>query len=286
MIQLLNTPSTAEYNTNAAKGLVYVLFIRICSILLVIVIVIGSWSTVDGFSILRSQYKEGFLLNTTQLLKNTTSTYPFDKQTSSSPRSQPSVIAIALSQFPRNLERKHAIYPIWTSINCYIRNNLSWKKKKVKLKVFGLLVLWRNFGILAFLQSFQPWIQRKYQARPWKTQRVWSSTKSPRSTSFPARSHKGDQHPINFPGFVPQNSPSLDTMEPPYPKPTSVFLASLDFKGFLFDDFGWSFCYIGLTRCSVVLTVAGSRGFVTTKVCEAYMEFLVATVQIPLLLWT
>ena len=129
MIQLLNTPSTAEYNTNAAKGLVYVLFMRICSILLVIVIVIGSWSTVDGFSILRSRYKEGFLLNTTQLLKNTTSTNPFDKQTSSSPRSQPSVIAIALSQFPRNLERKHAIYPIWTSINCYIRNNLSWKKK-------------------------------------------------------------------------------------------------------------------------------------------------------------
>ena len=37
MIQLLNTPSTAEYNTNAAKGLVYVLSMRICPILLVIV---------------------------------------------------------------------------------------------------------------------------------------------------------------------------------------------------------------------------------------------------------
>ena len=130
MIQLLNAPSTVEYNTNAARGLVYVLSMRICSILLVIVIVIGSWSTVDGFSILRSRYKEGFLLNTTQLLKSTTLTNPFDKKTSSSRRSQPSVIAIAQSRFPRNLERKHAIYPIWTSINCYIRNNLSWKKNK------------------------------------------------------------------------------------------------------------------------------------------------------------
>lgn len=227
MIQLLNTPSTAEYNTNAARGLVYVLSMRICSILLVIVIVMGSWSTVDGFSILRSRHKEGFLLKTNidqsfwqkNIKFSSVPTKCYCHWTISvSPESGKKTCHLSKLNIHQLLHTEQFV--------------LEKKSETESLRTAGPLEEFWNPSFSAVLSTAVN-DKRKYQAQPWKTQRVWSSTKSPGSPSFPARSHKGDQHPINFPGFVPQNSPSLDTMEPPYPKPTSVDLASLDFKGFL-----------------------------------------------------